>query len=288
MNDIHLRVLDVFISGDISEMTASLISYLSSAGDLLESLKVRSQRAYTIDDLLVSLAKSCPKLTLLRLFNYMACNMENLRLLYEQCLHLQYVFIDEVIDTNTERHYKKVNLIHEEDFYHPVGNLKSLLEPYQICLETSATEEALISLLQDLPHLNSLCMTPFIGNHYTDVTLEAITHSCVRFVDLNSDGFRFSDKLMSELIETCQLLERLKMPCYGLESLVAVSKHSSLRFVDLTMIVSVTIKMLDGLLLDDKVTWPSSLEERTIRSDEYRCYYMFNKESRNWTKYKRK
>eukprot|EP00981_Chlorochromonas_danica_P008308 scaffold2104_cov177-Ochromonas_danica.AAC.1 len=53
---------------------------------------------------------------------------------------------------------------------------------------------------------------------------------------------------------------------------LAVSKHSSLRSVDLTMTESVTEEMLDGLLLDDKVTWPSTLEVACVGS--HSCYYV--------------
>eukprot|EP00981_Chlorochromonas_danica_P004063 scaffold769_cov178-Ochromonas_danica.AAC.6 len=150
MNDIHLRVLRVSIVGDISRMTASLISYLSSAGDLLESLKVnwgllgvyQCLNLYDIDDLMVSLATSCPKLTRLEIDDNTVCDTRNLRLLYEQCPHLQDVFIKEAIGTNNirrelsiwvkgsnndwlvclshalrRRQYKKVTLRLEEDNY---------------------------------------------------------------------------------------------------------------------------------------------------------------------------
>eukprot|EP00981_Chlorochromonas_danica_P003134 scaffold622_cov174-Ochromonas_danica.AAC.10 len=88
---------------------------------------------------------------------------------------------------------------------------------------------------------------------------------------------------MSDLIETCQLLERLTMHCYGLESLVSVSKHSSLRSVDLTMTESVPITMLDGLLLDDKVILPSSLVTATIEAHRW-CYEFDMEKARHWNK----
>eukprot|EP00981_Chlorochromonas_danica_P015444 scaffold12094_cov163-Ochromonas_danica.AAC.1 len=319
MNYIHLGVLDVYISNDHSQMTASLISYLSSAGDLLERLKVGwGWESYNADDLLVSVETCCPKLTHLEFDGCITSSMRYLRLLYEQCSNLQDVSIRGAIVTNNDsrsvliwvrgsdddwavclsyalrrRQYKKVHLRLKEDYYHPVENLKSLLEPYEIRLENRAPEAALISLLQDLSHLNSLCMKYLNVHHYTDATLTAIMQHVAKSLkellmefedfDLHDDGLKFSDKLMSELIETCQLLERLTMPCYGLESLVVVSKHSSLRSVDLTMIESVTEEMLDGLLLDDKVTWPSSLEEASVRSHSL-CYEFNKKKSRHWSK----
>eukprot|EP00981_Chlorochromonas_danica_P003416 scaffold654_cov207-Ochromonas_danica.AAC.1 len=318
-NHIHLRLLNVVIPYDRSQMTASLISYLSSAGDLLESLKVRWKVwSYNIDDFMVTLATCCPKLTRLVFDDKITCSMEKVLLLYEQCPHLQDVSIYGAICTNMKsvsiwakgsnddwaiclshvlarRQYKKVDLRLREDCYHPAMNLKSMLEPYEIHLSVDTSNDSFISLLQDLPNLNSLWITYRLDNHYTDSTLAAITQyakSLTAFVmeyddyDLNGNGFRFSVKLMSDLIEASQFLERLRMPCNGLESLVAVSKHSSLRSVEFYMTESVTEEMLDGLLLDEKVTWPSTLEEGTVELDGDSSY-MFNRESHHWIKHKR-
>eukprot|EP00981_Chlorochromonas_danica_P004062 scaffold769_cov178-Ochromonas_danica.AAC.5 len=171
-----------------------------------------------------------------------------------------------------------------------------MLEPYEIHLETNAPEAALISLLQDLPHLNSLRLVSFIVDQYADATLAVIKPHVARslkelFIDyrcgsLNAIGFSRFDRFVSELIETCQLLERLTMPCYGLESLVAISKHSSMRFANFPVTESVAEEMLDGLLLDDKVTWPSSLVIAIIRS--HSGHYEFDKrKSRHWSKQRR-
>eukprot|EP00981_Chlorochromonas_danica_P015210 scaffold10898_cov189-Ochromonas_danica.AAC.1 len=308
-NHIHLRVLDVFISGDISQMTASLISYLSSAGDLLESLKVRwyGSGSYNIDDLMVSLATSCSKLTRMLFYGVVTCSMEKVRLLYEQCHLLQDAVIDEAIDTNStsrsvsiwvkgpnedwavclshalrRRQYKKVTLRLRGNYYHPVGNLKSLLEPYEICLETSAPESTLISLLQDLPHLNGLCMTILFDYQYTYATLAAITQHAAKSLNelrvacrrMEVNALSRFDRLVSELIKKCELLASLRISGCGLESLVAVSKHSSLRDVDFrTFNDVVSEQMLDGLLLDEKVQWPSTLEEGTVESGAQRCVF---------------
>eukprot|EP00981_Chlorochromonas_danica_P014018 scaffold7232_cov310-Ochromonas_danica.AAC.8 len=109
------------------------------------------------------------------------CSIEKVRLLYEQCPHLQYVTIDGTIWTNEKSRSVSVavNGFNEDwaaclcyalrrsqckqailrlrgDYYHPVENLKTVLEPYQLRVESSAPESSLIALLQDLPHLNSL------------------------------------------------------------------------------------------------------------------------------------
>eukprot|EP00981_Chlorochromonas_danica_P009041 scaffold2446_cov177-Ochromonas_danica.AAC.1 len=317
--DINLRVLDFGVASDISQTAACLISYLSSAGDLLERLTVNfGWRFYNIDNLLVSLATCCPKLTHLEFDDSRICSMENVRLLYEQCPHLQDVSIRYTIDTISERkvvsiyvkgsnddwavclshvlrrrQYKKVHLILTEDYYRPVGNLKSMLEPYEICLSVETCNDSLICLLQDLPHLKSLYLSRYFGKHYIDATLTAIiTQHTERltellmgfdYTDMNSGGLRYFDKKMSDLIEACQLLERLKMHCYGLESLVAVSKHSSLRFVDLAMTESVSIKMLDVLLLHDTVAWSSNLVRACVRTTRNN-YYAFDQDTGHWSK----
>eukprot|EP00981_Chlorochromonas_danica_P015062 scaffold10255_cov248-Ochromonas_danica.AAC.1 len=77
----------------------------------------------------------------------------------------------------------------------------------------------------------SLHLSRLSGKHCTDTTLTIIIKH-VKSVREYGDGLRLSDKLVSDLIDTCQLLERLKISCYGLESLVSVSKYSSLRFVN--------------------------------------------------------
>eukprot|EP00981_Chlorochromonas_danica_P004576 scaffold912_cov187-Ochromonas_danica.AAC.54 len=315
-NHICLRVLDVYFP-DFYGSIDSLISYLPSAGDLLESLTVGAKNWYcSIDDLIVSVAISCPKLTRLECNSKnIICSMEKVRLLYEQCPHLRDVSIDKTIHANNDiknfsisvkgsnedwavclfhalrrRQYKQVTLRLREDHYHPVENLKSLLELCEIRLDAYASNESLISLLQDLPRLNSLYLSHFVDHHFTDATLSAVTQHAksltelfmeVFYANMCDDGLGFSEELMSDLIKTCQLLERLRIPSYGLESLVAVSKHTSLKYFNLIMFESVPEEMLDGLLLDDKVIWPSTLEEATV---DYSCNYEFNKKSRHWSK----
>eukprot|EP00981_Chlorochromonas_danica_P014505 scaffold8120_cov178-Ochromonas_danica.AAC.2 len=300
MNDIHLRVLDVHILYVISRMTASLISYLSSAGDLLESLKVGwGWGLSSVDDFVVSVATLLPKLARLEFADRATCNMENVRLLYEQCPYLQDVSIYEAIQTNYDsrsvsilvrgfnddwavclshalrrRHYKEVQLRLKEDYYYPVENLKSLLEPYEIRLDVDTSNDSLISLLHDLPHLNSLNLMPFHDNQDSEAAFAAITEHANRLTGLVMTEYSWDvidfprfDQLLGGLIETCQLLTNLGMSYCGLESLVAISRHSSLRDVNARMDKRVSEEMLDGLLLDDKVPWPSTLEEGTVESD---------------------
>eukprot|EP00981_Chlorochromonas_danica_P016230 scaffold16156_cov239-Ochromonas_danica.AAC.1 len=126
-------------------------------------------------------------------------------------------------------------------------------------------------------------------NQYTDATLAAIKEHAKSLSNLYAPSyfpslFNVSDRMLTELIKSCELIESLIIQCCGLESLVAVSKHSSLGIVFLITSESVSEEMLDGLLLDEKVKWPSTLKEGYIRSYPSNRLYGFNQESHQWTK----
>eukprot|EP00981_Chlorochromonas_danica_P013164 scaffold5931_cov173-Ochromonas_danica.AAC.2 len=306
-NQICLRVLST------SQAMPSLISYLSSTGGLLEVLEVSNTlESFDADDLVASVAASCPKLTRLVTCNCEPCSIETLRRLYEQCPHLQDVSIgdvDKVIETDEKtksvsievqghsedwsiclyhvlrrRQYKKVTLrLREVDDYHPVRNLKSMLEPYHIHLDASTTVEiSLISLLRDLPHVNSLHSVPKVDNEYTDATLAAISEHANSLIELTFDNTHFTNSMLSELIKTCHLLERLTIVDCGLECLKTISELSNLNMVDITLRGFAAREVLEGLLLDDKVTWPSTLKKGTIKAIGYRIPYKFDNKSHQW------
>eukprot|EP00981_Chlorochromonas_danica_P005867 scaffold1206_cov184-Ochromonas_danica.AAC.4 len=337
---IRLKVLSADIDCRHSERMASLISYISSAGCLLEDLKVECW-SLNADDLVLSVSKSCPKLT--RFCCGGPCSTRNLRQLFEQCPYLQYVSIEGTMKTYEEnmsvtievkgsdddwavclthalkrRQYKQVTLrLREVYHYHPVRSLMSILKPCQIRVENSVSEVILISLLQDLPHLNRLDLYQAINNqYYTDATLLAIKDHAKSLTELfvTSDysvvsGRCFSDKLLSELIKNCRLLKRLTIYGCGWESLQAISSHFSLMTVRLTMSERVSEEMLDGLLLHEKIQgtawewccglwgnpirslrtkWSSTLEEGNVRSYNNSISYKFNKESsHDWIKHAR-
>eukprot|EP00981_Chlorochromonas_danica_P015459 scaffold12270_cov213-Ochromonas_danica.AAC.1 len=224
-NEIHLKVLAITLEDNPSQGMSSLTSYLSSAGDLLE-IRFTVGEIITIDDLMVSLTTSCPRLTRFLLSNR-TCSIETLRQLYEQCPHLQDVSIDKAIETDNERksvslwvrgscedwvaclghtlrrgQYKQVTLrLRDVHHYHTVSNMKSMLEPYQIDLDASATSEtSWISLLQDLPHLNSLYLEQVPNSQYTDAALaviaehaQSLTELFVKSHSTNLNGRCFSD-----------------------------------------------------------------------------------------------
>eukprot|EP00981_Chlorochromonas_danica_P009560 scaffold2729_cov188-Ochromonas_danica.AAC.8 len=57
-----------------SDIIPYLVSYLSSAGDVLEDLKVKYLKSYDIEDLVLSVSTSCPKLT--RFYSQGPCSTE--------------------------------------------------------------------------------------------------------------------------------------------------------------------------------------------------------------------
>eukprot|EP00981_Chlorochromonas_danica_P000413 scaffold96_cov167-Ochromonas_danica.AAC.20 len=314
-NQICLKELSIFMGGNPMQMMPSLISYVSSSGGLLEVLEVSSKQVSSnAEDLLASIATSCPKLTHLVTVHGEQSRMETLRQLYEQCPHLEEVSIgsfNKVIETDEKRkyvsmevkghnedwaiclshalrrrQYKKVTLRLREGYNHRVENLKSMLQPYQIDLIASTTSGAsLISLLLDLPHLSSLRLFPEVNNQHTNATLAAISEHANSLTELIFYSNDFSDRLWSELIKTCQLLKRLTVYDCGWESLVAISKLSDLNMVYLRRAESVSEEMLDGLLLSEKVKWSSTLEEGLIRTFEGEFCYNFHNRSRSWIKH---
>eukprot|EP00981_Chlorochromonas_danica_P014873 scaffold9318_cov183-Ochromonas_danica.AAC.3 len=309
-NQICLRELSIYMGGNPMQMTPSLISYLSSLGGWLEVLEVFSkQNPLNAEDLVVSVAASCPKLTRLAADHCKPCSIETLRQLFEQCTHLHYVSINNVIETDEKRksvsmevkgysedwviclshalrrgQYKKVTLWLTEDYNHRVGNLKSMLEPYEIRLRCFSRESFLISLLQDLPHVNSLHLLPTVNNQYANATLAAISEHAISLTELTFDSLDFSHRLLSQFIKSCHLLKRLIIDDCGWESLVAISKLSNLNMVDLSMDEHVSEEMLDGLLLSENAQWPCSLEEGLIKTNEGEFCYNFDNGSRSWIK----
>eukprot|EP00981_Chlorochromonas_danica_P005870 scaffold1206_cov184-Ochromonas_danica.AAC.7 len=321
-NQIRLRVLNVDLGYEPSDIIPYLISYISSAGDLLEDLKVENW-PYNVDKLVLSVSASCPKLIRLEInSNGTACSVTILRQLFEQCPYLQDVSIDKTIFTDDgnmsvtievkgsnddwavclshalrRRRYEQVTLRLRVDYYHPVENLKSMLEPYFIELFSKTNEASLISLLHDLPHLNRLDLKKVTLDQYTDAALSAIAEHAKSLTELGliydiydyaySIGRSSYDMQLSKLIKTCQLLRKLNICCCGWDSLVAISNHSTLKMITLTTPEDISMEMLDGLLLDEKVKWPSTLEEGCIHPCLQRFAYDFNMESHRWIKHGR-
>eukprot|EP00981_Chlorochromonas_danica_P011470 scaffold4017_cov199-Ochromonas_danica.AAC.2 len=169
-----------------------------------------------------------------------------------------------------------------------------MLGRYQIWVGASSSETSLISLLQDLPHLNSLRLDQVINNQYSDATLSAIIVHAKSLTELfvtpdynNQYGRSISDKQLGELIEHCPSLERLAVLSCGLEIVIAALKHSNVNNIHLAMDRNVSEDMLDRVLLDKKVKWSSTLEVGSVGSFANTFSYKFNKEDRHWSKDKR-
>eukprot|EP00981_Chlorochromonas_danica_P007184 scaffold1594_cov171-Ochromonas_danica.AAC.19 len=317
-NQLHLKTLVVYLwEGGLHANETWFIPYLASGGGrLLETLQVKycAKTSLSIDHLLVSIAVACPKLTRLIMQDFEPGDGENLRHLFELCPHLQYVTFDGIIKTDEKRRSVSIEVrgsngewakvlclalrrsqymqatLELNDRYHRVENLKFMLEPYQLRLDSATREVYMIALLEDLPHLNSLNLSYKSTHTYTDATLAAITkhhatsltalkiadspHNCLRF--------RISDKVLSELIQACQLLQILNIIGCGLKSFVAVSNHTSLREVDLTAAHNVLIGQVDALLLDENIEWPLTLEEGIVSACGSHFYYSYDTESCGW------
>eukprot|EP00981_Chlorochromonas_danica_P005048 scaffold1016_cov175-Ochromonas_danica.AAC.6 len=317
-NQIHLKVLNVFLPGeDLQSLDSLLLPYLSSAGDLLETLQVEccSGSYFDIEHILIAVAASCPKLACLVMRNVEPCSVEILRHLYEHCPLLQDLFIEGTITAHhtssvvsmtlsgssedwaaclshalARSPCKEVMLRLEEDYDPVPNNLQSVLEPYRICLSSSAPEASLVALLNDLPNLKCLCLQLDVATVYTDATLSAIKAHTKSLVELCSQissfgrqAFKFSDKMLSEVIEACQQLKSLTVHCCGLQSLLAVSKHSSLRMVCFPKAQPVYKKAVERLLLDEEVVWPDSLQKGYFCDSQSSKCYQFNQESHKWT-----
>eukprot|EP00981_Chlorochromonas_danica_P010766 scaffold3396_cov268-Ochromonas_danica.AAC.10 len=144
-----------------------------------------------------------------------------------------------------------------------------MLEPYEIKLFASSSETCLISLLQDLPHLNSLEATPADDNLYTDAILltaiKAGFGKCLRELNVSSTDVSLADKALSEFLKACQLLDTLEINGCGSESLNAASKLPGLSVVSLNMDESVSKEMLDELLVGEKLKWSSTLSKGSIK-----------------------
>eukprot|EP00981_Chlorochromonas_danica_P009418 scaffold2655_cov248-Ochromonas_danica.AAC.2 len=309
-NQMRLRKFTIIFRGEPSQALSSLISYLPLSGGLLEDLDVCSEGiTFDGEDLVASVATSCPSLTRFITYDCNSCSIETLRRLYEQCLHLLDVRvgnIDRIIEVHpkslsievkghnedwaiclsyalSRRQYKRVTLWLREDNYHSVKNLKSMLELYDIELEVfNTSESSLISILQDLPHLNEFHLFPNDNTEFTYASLAAVSKHANRLTELKIDGDYFSDKSLSKLFKACRLVERLLVVHCGWKSLQVISKLSNLTTVQLVVPAYISRELLDGLFLNEKVTWSSALKEGSIKAFGWRDSYYFDNKSHRW------
>eukprot|EP00981_Chlorochromonas_danica_P008693 scaffold2278_cov171-Ochromonas_danica.AAC.1 len=116
-NQIYLRELSIPLGGEPMQVIPSLISYLSSSGSLLEDLEVSGvSTSLNAEELVASVANSCPKLTRLAADHCEPCSIETLRRLYEQCPHLEDVPIGS-FKIDDKRKYLSIEVKgHNEDW----------------------------------------------------------------------------------------------------------------------------------------------------------------------------
>eukprot|EP00981_Chlorochromonas_danica_P015458 scaffold12269_cov194-Ochromonas_danica.AAC.1 len=187
-NEIHLKVLTITLEDNPSQGMSSLTSYLSSAGDLLEAVQIRFTvgEIITIDVSIDKAIETDNERKSVSLWVKGSCED------WVACLG----------HTLRRGQYKQVTLrLRDVHHYHTVSNMKSMLEPYQIDLDASATSEtSWISLLQDLPHLNSLYLEQVPNSQYTDAALaviaehaQSLTELFVKSNSTNLNGRCFSD-----------------------------------------------------------------------------------------------
>eukprot|EP00981_Chlorochromonas_danica_P010284 scaffold3079_cov187-Ochromonas_danica.AAC.11 len=319
-NEVHLKVLDVWSSVHPVSMNNWLISYLSNAGNLLETVQIRRfENGFLMTDdtsecFWITVAESCPCLKSLSVPLGGPCSMERLLVIFERCPSLQNVFIENTLKTDAKkkqvtilvkgtewvqclsyvlsrRQYQQlVDLQFFDNVYYPMEDLKSILKSCCIRVTTRAVESCFIALLKDLPHLDYLViqagMTPDSMYYLTDTTLIAIMKYAKSLTSLSimrqSD---FSDEVMSTMIKICCLLRSLTIRYCGLKSLEYVSRHPNLRSIDLFITKSFSKDLLEKVFREKRITWPRTLEKGRIHSDytiDWGHHYEFNPTSRCW------
>eukprot|EP00981_Chlorochromonas_danica_P005534 scaffold1128_cov219-Ochromonas_danica.AAC.1 len=154
---------------------------------------------------------------------------------------------------------------------------KSKLSPYLTDLDGVMSESILIEAVKDLPRLEKLTVR-FEEGRFTDLSLAVIMeHGCglKRLKMYNANEYipeqcSFSDEMINKLIRSCKLLEELRIPCAGYESVLAAKHHLRLRKVYLYGVRVGTEEMSRLLLMteregEEKCAW-RRLQEGDIRA----------------------
>eukprot|EP00981_Chlorochromonas_danica_P010742 scaffold3370_cov173-Ochromonas_danica.AAC.2 len=161
---------------------------------------------------------------------------------------------------------------------------KSKLSPYLTDLKGEMSESILIEAVKDLPHLERLDID-LKEEKFSDLSLAAIVeygYGLKRIKMYNANEYipeqcSFSDEMISNVIRGCEMLEELKIPCAGYESVLAAKHHSRLRSVCLHEVIVGKEEMSRLLLVDEregeeKCAW-RRLQEGDIYLIGYRFYY---------------
>eukprot|EP00981_Chlorochromonas_danica_P010954 scaffold3554_cov186-Ochromonas_danica.AAC.2 len=115
---------------------------------------------------------------------------------------------------------------------------KSNLSPYVTDVDGVMSESILIEAVKELPRLEKLVID-LEEEKLSDLSLAAIREygyglKRLKFYNANEyipEQCSFSDEMISKVIRGCEMLEELRIPCAGYESVLAVKHHSRLRSV---------------------------------------------------------
>lgn len=158
--------------------------------------------------------------------------------------------------------------------------MKSKLSPYLINVEAVMSEAILVDVVRDFPRLRKL--TVWIGRHeFSDASLAAIIEYGygLKELCLKQSGdipvhCSFSDKMISEMMGACKMLEVLIMPgagCESVQTIVMLTKLKIVKLYDVTLEESDLDSLLSTIGVEQ---WPSSLKSGEIIGDHYRLNFM--------------
>eukprot|EP00981_Chlorochromonas_danica_P011413 scaffold3999_cov196-Ochromonas_danica.AAC.9 len=168
---------------------------------------------------------------------------------------------------------------------------KSKLSSYLTSLAGVVSESILVEALKELPRLDKVDIK---SERYCDLSLSALMEYgydlktlyiySLRYMNI-PDQCRFSDDMMSKMIESCQMLEILKIPCAGCKSVLAVKHHPKLKEVFLNSVLLAKDEIESILLGDEreggeeqKFVW--KLHNGGIYGQGFK--YLFQMKTKSW------
>eukprot|EP00981_Chlorochromonas_danica_P011282 scaffold3838_cov183-Ochromonas_danica.AAC.3 len=153
---------------------------------------------------------------------------------------------------------------------------KSKLSSYLTDLEGKMSESILIEAVKDLPRLERLRV--YITEKFSDLSFATIIEYGYGLKKLwidTFDRFCFSDEIISKIIRSCKMLEDLKIPSAGWESVLAVKHHSMLREVVLKDVKASREELSRLLLVNEKEGEEKCVWRRLRKGDIYLIGYRF-------------
>eukprot|EP00981_Chlorochromonas_danica_P007197 scaffold1595_cov171-Ochromonas_danica.AAC.2 len=170
--------------------------------------------------------------------------------------------------------------------------MKSKLSPYLTDLNGMMSESILIEAVKELPRLERLIVN-LAEERFGDLSLSVLKEYGNGLKMLWLFGMRlppeqcsFTDEMISKVILGCEMLEELRMPGAGQESVLAVKHHSRLRKVYLDEVKLSQEEMSSMLALDEregeeKRVW-RRLQKGEINGKGYKVIYKYLKGKGCW------